>query len=102
MADEYADAGFYVVIPDLMKDDPIDDGLLKSIAPQKSDPEPSLTEKAAGTAKVGASLGPWLVRHREGVTKPLVDKVADYLRKESSGGKLGTVGFCWVRGCLVW
>lgn len=36
LADEYADAGFYVVLPDLMKDDPIDHNLLKvrRIAPR--------------------------------------------------------------------
>ena len=91
-----------------MKDDPIDHNLLKvccvcvmpmlttqSIAPLQSDPEPSLVEKTAGTAKVGAALGPWLVRHREGVTKPLVEKTLEHVRADSETGKIGAVGFCW-------
>jgi len=103
LADEYAEQGkFYVIAPDLANDDWIDHGLLKvsgyslllsltplhSIAPRKSDPEPGMVEKAAGTAKVGAALGPWLVRHREGVTKPLVEKVLEHVRADSATGKV--------------
>lgn len=96
LADEYAEQGkFYVIAPDVAKDDWIDHALLKSIAPQKSDPEPGMVEKAAGTAKVGAALGPWLVRHREGVTLPLVQKVLEHVRADSATGKIGAVGFCW-------
>lgn len=43
---------------------PID--LLTKIAPRESDKtEVSLVQKAADGVTVGASLGPWLIKHRE-------------------------------------
>jgi dienelactone hydrolase len=66
LADEYAQQGFRVLIPDLFDGDYVDDGLLKAIAPQQSDPEPSLVQKGVDGAKVAASLGPWVAKHREG------------------------------------
>ena len=66
LADEYADQGFRVLIPDLLDGDYVDEGLLKAIAPQQSDPEPSVVQKGVDGAKVAASLGPWVAKHREG------------------------------------
>lgn len=85
LADEYAKNGFHVVIPDLFEGkstvfapssavlltndttgDYVPHTLLKSIIPQQSDPEPSLVEAGIEKAKVAASLGPWVAKHREG------------------------------------
>lgn len=93
LADEYAQQGFRVLIPDLFDGDYVDDGLLKAIAPQQSDPEPSLVQKGVDGAKVAASLGPWVAKHREAVTKPILVKFIEAVKAE--GGKIGTVGFCW-------
>lgn len=93
LADEFADQGFKVVIPDLFDGDYVDESLLKAIAPQQSDPEPSVVQKGVDGAKVAASLGPWVAKHREAVTKPILIKFIEAVKAE--GGKVGTVGFCW-------
>jgi len=95
LADEYAAQGFYCLIPDLFNGDYVDAGLLKSIAPQKSDPEPSLVEKGVQGAKVAASLGPWVAKHREAVVKPLIQSFVNTVKSDSQVGKVGSVGFCW-------
>jgi len=93
LADEYAEQGFKVLIPDLFDGDYVDDSLLKAIAPQQSDAEPSLVQKGVDGAKVAASLGPWVAKHREAVTKPILIKFVEAVKAQ--GGKVGTVGFCW-------
>jgi len=93
LADEYADQGLRVLIPDLFDGDYVDHNLLKAIAPQQSDPEPTLVQKGVDGAKVAASLGPWVAKHREAVSKPLIVKFVEAVKAE--GGKVGTVGFCW-------
>jgi dienelactone hydrolase len=54
-----------------------------------------VVEKAAKTAKVGATLGPWLVKHREAVAKPLLDGFINTIRFTAGTNKVGVVGFCW-------
>lgn len=93
LADEYAAAGFYVVVPDVLEGDNIDHNLLNAIAPKPS-MEKSLTEKATDTAKVGATLPTWLARNREAVTRPKIDACVNALRADSQVGKIGAVGFC--------
>jgi dienelactone hydrolase len=52
-------------------------------------------EKGTATAKVGATLGPWLVKHREAVAKPIIDGFIREIRKTPGVDKVGTIGFCW-------
>lgn len=110
LADEYAKGiGFRVVMPDFFdvrsaslplpghtdawaKGDYVPHTLLKSIAPQKSDPEPGVLEKATETAKVGASLGPWLAKHREAVSRPKVEAAAKALLEDEGVKRVGVVG----------
>ena len=54
-----------------------------------------LTDKAKNTAIVSATLGTWLPKHREGVTKPLIDGFVNTLRTTPGTDKVGAVGFCW-------
>lgn len=42
-----------------------------------------------------ASLGPWLVRQREAVTKPLIESFVAMLRKDPAVQKIGATGYCW-------
>ena len=55
----------------------------------------SVVQKTAKTAKVGAMLGPWLIKHCEAVSKPLIDSFIREVRKIPSTDKIGTIGFCW-------
>jgi len=95
LADEYAAQGFHVYIPDFLEGDYVPHDLLKAIVPQTSDPEPSLVEKGVNTAKVAASLGPWVAKHREAVVKPLIVKFVEAIKADPEVKKIGSVGFCW-------
>jgi len=95
LADEYAQAGFYCVVPDFYQGSEISLDLQKSIAPLQSDPEPSLTEKAINTAKVGVSLATFRARNTEASFKPKVQSVLQTLRSDPAIRKIGGVGYCY-------
>ncbi|KAF3937632.1 hypothetical protein ABW19_dt0207501 [Dactylella cylindrospora] len=42
-----------------------------------------------------ATFQPWAIKHREAVSKPIVDAFIAEVRKDTSISKLGVVGFCW-------
>ena len=74
LADEYAANGFTAYIPDVHEGDSIDPSFLQTVEPQLPEREKqSLVDKTAATAKVGATLGPWLVTHREAVARPIIE-----------------------------
>lgn len=52
-------------------------------------------EKAKNAAVVPARMGPWLIRHRDCVTRPLIKGFLDAVRKIPGTGKVGAIGFCW-------
>jgi dienelactone hydrolase len=52
-------------------------------------------EKTKQTAVVTATLPPWLIKHREGVTLPLLQQFLSAVQTNPSTGKVGTLGFCW-------
>jgi dienelactone hydrolase len=55
----------------------------------------TVLQKTASTAKVGTTLGPWLVRHREAVSKPIIDGFIREVRLIPGTDKMGVIGFCW-------
>jgi dienelactone hydrolase len=57
--------------------------------------EKTLVEKTADAAHVGAVMGPWLAKHREAVTLPLIQKFLSHLRSDPAHKKIAAVGFCW-------
>lgn len=70
LADNYAKAGFYVYIPDLHQGDSIPLDFLQSVEPPlKTREQLTLIDKTKATANVGTTLPPWLLKHREAVTK---------------------------------
>lgn len=54
-----------------------------------------VADKAKNAAIVPTTLGPWLVKHREGVTKPLIDGFVNTVRMVPGTDKVGAIGFCW-------
>jgi len=96
LADEYAKAGFYCYIPDLHQGDSLAIEFLQDVEPPlKVRENMTMVQKAAATVKVGATLGPWLLKHREAVTKPLVDGFINTVRNIPGTNKVGVIGFCW-------
>ena len=55
----------------------------------------TLVGKTAKTAKVGTTLPPWLAKHREAVSKPIIDNFVDAVRKVPGTSKVAAIGFCW-------
>lgn len=55
----------------------------------------SMVDKGVKLAKVGTTLGPWLLRHREAVSKPIIDGFINAVKLIPGTDKVGTLGFCW-------
>ena len=96
LADEYAKAGFYCYVPDFLQGDAIPTSFLDNSEPNiKKQETLGMTDKAANAAIVSATLATWLPKHREGITKPLIDGFVNTVRKVPGTNKIGAVGFCW-------
>ncbi|KAK1061857.1 hypothetical protein LTR12_017261 [Friedmanniomyces endolithicus] len=88
LADSYAAAGFTAYIPDVHSGDSIDPSFLQTVEPPLAQREQqSLVDKTANGAKIGATLGPWLVSHREAVARPIIENFID--KKPFSGSSEG-------------
>jgi len=96
LADNYAKAGFYCYVPDVHQGDALPISFLQSVEPPlKTREQLTLVDKTKNTATVGTTLGPWLVKHREAVSKPLIDSFIKTIRMIPGTKKVGAVGFCW-------
>jgi len=96
LADNYAKAGFYCYIPDLHEGDSLPISFLQNVEPPLKDQEQAgLVDKAKNTAIVGTTLMPWLAKHREAVSQPLVDGFVNTVRQIPGTQKIGAIGFCW-------
>ena len=83
-------------VPDVHQGDSLPIGFLQTVEPPLPEREAlTMAQKATSTAKVGATLGPWLVKHREGVSKPLIDDFLTAVRNSAGQPKVGVIGFCW-------
>ncbi|KAF2435137.1 alpha/beta-hydrolase [Tothia fuscella] len=96
LADQYAKAGFFVYVPDFFGGDALPIEFLQDAEPPLEVREKlTMVEKGVKTAKVGATLGPWLIKHREGVVKPIIDGFINTIRFTDKTDKVGVIGFCW-------
>lgn len=76
--------------------DSLDASFLQTIEPPLPEREAqTVIQKATSTASVGATLGPWLIRHREAVARPLIENFIDKVRYIPGTDKVGAIGFCW-------
>jgi dienelactone hydrolase len=59
--------------------------------------QPSQTPEAntPPNPQVMATLGPWLAKHREGVSEPLISSFVNTIRQIPGTNKVGAIGFCW-------
>ena len=79
-----------------MEGDPVPESIQQKLIPTKEQAEQkTLVDKAADTVSIGATMGPWLVKHREAVSLPLIQKFVKHLRSDPAHKKIGAVGFCW-------
>lgn len=69
---------------------------LNNVEPPLKDRENAgVVDKAKNAAIVPATLGPWLVKHREGVSEPLISGFINTVRQIPGTNKVGAIGFCW-------
>ncbi|KAK0824780.1 hypothetical protein LTR02_017561, partial [Friedmanniomyces endolithicus] len=79
---------FTAYIPDVHSGDSIDESFLQTVEPPLAQREQqSVVDKTASGAKIGATLGPWLVSHREAVARPIIENFID--KKPFSGSSEG-------------
>ena len=96
LADEYAKAGFYCYIPDLHSGDSLPLSFLQNVEPPLKDQETmSIVDKGKNAAIVPTTLGPWLIKHREGVSEPMVSGFVNTVKHIPGTNKVGAIGFCW-------
>jgi len=96
LADNYAKAGFYVYIPDFLQGDSLPIEFLQSVEPPlKVREQASMVDKAKATATVGVTLPPWLLKHPDSVTQPLISSFISAVKAIPGTGKVGAIGFCW-------
>ena len=96
LADNYAKAGFYVYIPDVHQGDSLPIEFLQNVEPPLKEQEKAgMVDAAKNTAVVTTTLGPWLLKHREAVAKPLIDGFINTVKHIPGTNKIGAIGFCW-------
>lgn len=96
LADEYAKAGFYAYVPDFHRGDSLPLSFLDNVEPPlKTQETRTLVDKAKDAVIVPTTLGPWLAKHREGVSRPLIDGFVNTVRMTPGTNKIGAIGFCW-------
>jgi dienelactone hydrolase len=84
------------LVPDVHSGDSLPISFLQDVEPPLPTREKmGVLEKGTATAKVGATLGPWLIKHREAVAKPIIDGFIREIRKTPGVDRVGTIGFCW-------
>ena len=69
---------------------------LQSVEPPLKDKENAgMVDTVKNSATVATILPPWLLKHREGVSKPLIDGFINTVRMIPGTDKIGAIGFCW-------
>jgi dienelactone hydrolase len=67
----------------------------KLIPTKQQEEQKTVVEKATDMAQIGAAMGPWLAKHRDAVSYPVIQKFLKYLRSDPAHKRIGAVGFCW-------
>jgi hypothetical protein len=96
LADQHAKAGFFTHIPDLHQGDSLPYRIpTGSRSTTFSARNLGVLQKATETAKVGDTFGPWLIKHREFVSKPLMDGFIQHIHFTPTTDKEGEIVSCW-------
>lgn len=83
-------------MPDFHQGDSLPLSFLDNVEPPlKTQETLSVIDKAKNAAIVPATLGPWLAKHRENISRPLIDGFVNTVRMTPGTNKIGAIGFCW-------
>ncbi|CAF1328329.1 unnamed protein product [Adineta ricciae] len=95
IADEVSEkTGMDVYVPDLFNGDAVHSSFMKD-APEAPGEKKSIGAKLSLVGKLLTQLGPWIIRHRQGVTLPIVEKFFKALRAERNATRIQSVGYCF-------
>lgn len=96
LADSYAEAGFYCYLPDVHQGDSVPMSLLQpSEPPLKIRREKTADEIAEDGVMVRKIVMPWMAKHGDAVSRPLISSFISKVRQIPGTGKVGAIGFCW-------
>jgi len=88
----------YQDIPDFLEGDPIPESMLNTIVPNlREQARKSVLEKAEDGIATAATFGPWMIKHREAVAKPVMEGFIKSTRADPEVGKIAAIGFCSSR-----
>ncbi|KAL7622996.1 hypothetical protein AAE478_006675 [Parahypoxylon ruwenzoriense] len=99
-ADQFADEGFVVVMPDLFEDDPAPNSSTVTDADAQGSSFLDMFKLKAVEAAKSFLIDMWLARHTEEKVMPLLEKVIDACKGEfadavGNGGGIYAVGYCF-------
>ncbi|KAK7033096.1 protein AIM2 [Favolaschia claudopus] len=92
LADEYASHGFRVLVPDLFDGYQIPQWTLSARDPVNE--RPTLVQRIARPFSLSIMI-PFVLRNGHSTQTAKLKKLAEQLRQEHAGAKIGFVGFCW-------
>ncbi|UJR34566.1 hypothetical protein I4U23_027342 [Adineta vaga] len=95
IADEVSEkTGMDVYVPDLFNGDALSSSHLKG-SPEVPGEKKSFVTKLNFVGKLLTEIGPWMIRHRQGVTLPIVERFFKTLRDERNATRIQAVGYCF-------
>lgn len=63
--------------------------------PLKGREQAGLVDKAKNNEIMAATLPPWLMKHREAISEPLISGFINTVRQIPGTNKVGAIGLCW-------
>ncbi|CAF1057466.1 unnamed protein product [Adineta steineri] len=94
-ADEISEkSGFDVYVPDICNGDPVASSFLSNM-PEAPGEKMSIGAKIGMTAKMVTTFGPWIIRHRQAITLPIIEKFLKTLRSENGVNRIEVAGYCF-------
>lgn len=94
LANEYARAGFYAYTPDIQSGDVIPLDFIQAVEPPLEIQDNLFpADKVKTAAVVPKIMGPCMLKHREAITRPLVDGFINTARMIPGINKIGAIEF---------
>lgn len=94
VADQYASAGYKVLLPDFMNGSAIAAPMMDTME-EALDSNSGLLARVPKFFSIAVAAVPFLVWNRAGVATPKIYDFLRAVREENKGLKLGVAGFCW-------
>jgi dienelactone hydrolase len=81
-----------VIIPDFFKGDSLPTMIDEALQPTEGT---SIFTRAKNMFSAVGQAAPWFIKHREAVSRPIVEGFLKQLRAQHPNGKVAGIGYCW-------